>query len=213
MKTYLIQSVCGAILLGTLVTASAQTSNIIAYTYAGATLQGGGTSPYLGFNPTTGTYLLTDYIFDTYAYEAIFVGNNAGGPAVSFFPAGAATPSNPFIYAGTDADSTHIKYLSAGSVIDDTMFLGGNPSLDTLAIGDTGYMGLRLYFGESFSYGWAEVQRDADQTYSLLATGYNTEADQPILAGQTTGEVPEPSTLALFAMGGLSGLLMLRRRK
>jgi len=211
MKTYLIQSVCGAVLLGTLVTASAQTSNIIAFTYSGATVQSGGTSAYLGFNPTTGTYLLTDIDTDLYVYEASFVGNNSGGPAVSFLPTGGDTSSDPFIYAGTDFNATHIQYLSVGAVIDNTMVLGGNPSLDTLAIDDTGYMGLRFNFGDdSFYYGWAEVQRDADQTYTLLATGYNTEADQPILAGQTVAVVPEPTMLALFAIGGL---LMLRRRK
>jgi hypothetical protein len=29
----------------------------------------------------------------------------------------------------------------------------------------------------------------------------------------TVGPVPEPSTLALFAVGGLNGLLLFRRRK
>ena len=213
MKTSLIQSICGALLLGSLAMASAQTSTIVAYTYVGATVQSGGLSAYLGFNPTSGTYLQTATFTDTYVYEASFFGDGRGGAAVTFYATGGSTLSDPMIYAGMDFSGAQIQYLSAGAVIDGSMSLGGSPSLDTLAIGDTGYVGLGLWFGDNYRYGWAEVQRDADQTYTLLATAYNTGAGQSILAGQTVEATPEPSTLVLSAMGGLGVLLLFRNRK
>lgn len=125
MNKYYLNLTSGLALLGTAVTASAQSSTITYYQYEGATFQSGGSSPYLGFNPTSGTYLLTDNSSDLNGYEASFIGNNEGGPAVSFYPTGDGTLSDPAVYAGTDGNSTHIQYFAAGSIIADNMALGG----------------------------------------------------------------------------------------
>ena len=46
-------------------------------------------------------------------------------------------------------------------------------------------------------------------TYQSEQSGFDT----PLTVNLTVSAVPEPSTLALFAVGGLSGLLFIRRRK
>ena len=46
-------------------------------------------------------------------------------------------------------------------------------------------------------------------TYQSEQSGFGT----PVTVNLTVSAVPEPSTLALFAVGGLSGLLLFRRRK
>jgi len=46
-------------------------------------------------------------------------------------------------------------------------------------------------------------------TYQSQQSGFDT----PLMVNLTIGPVPEPSTLALFAAGGLSGLVLFRRRR
>lgn len=74
---------------------------------------------------------------------------------------------------------------------------------------------MRLNFGGSVTncYGWAEIHRDADATYTLVATAYNETPGQSILAGQTEF-VPEPASGAL-TMSGLFvlGVAGCRRRR
>jgi len=217
MKTTLLKLTCGLALLGTVVTTTAQTSTVVSFDYVGATVQSGGSSAYLGFNPTTGTYLLTGDYGDLFGvYAVAFLGNGVCGAPVCYHPIGTGTLSDPYINIGS-ADGNY--YFSAGSPIGDSLDYGGGPSLGSLDTGDSGYIALKIEFAEDspfygvIEYGWAEVQRDADQTYTLLATGYNTMADQQILAGQTVSAAPEPSTLALAGMGGMGMLMMFHRRK
>jgi MYXO-CTERM domain-containing protein len=214
MKNQTLTFTLGLALLGTVVTTPAQTSTIVSFDYVGATVQSGGSSAYLGFNPTTGTYLLTGDYGDLFgAYAAAFLGNGVAGAPVCYYPIGEGTVSIPYINIG-NADGNY--YFSAGTPIGDNLDYGGGPSLGSLGIGDSGYIALKLEFSEDspsygmIEYGWAEVQRDADQTYTLLATAYNTADEQSILAGQTVSAVPEPSALVLAALGGL---LLFRRRQ
>ena len=80
--------------------------------------------------------------------------------------------------------------------------------------GDTGYLG--FYFGAvgSPQAGWAQIATTdgvAGASFEVLDYAYETNANTPIGAGQTT-ETPEPSALPLLILGG-AGLIALRRRR
>jgi hypothetical protein len=74
----------------------------------------------------------------------------------------------------------------------------------------TGYLGVRFLIGGGTYYGWVALSVDQG-TGEVTGYAYDTVANQPIGAGQTTA-TPEPGTLGLLALGSL-GLGYWRRRK
>ncbi|MGA2280007.1 MAG: PEP-CTERM sorting domain-containing protein [Verrucomicrobiota bacterium] len=187
----------------------------IAYTsYTGATVESGTASAYMGFNPATGAFGFADSWSGLEStYNDAIIGNNTWGYDVAYLNMGAAGVSaqNPNVFPY--ASGGYVSYVAANSVIDASINpdMAGLAGLGALGIGDTGFMALLVQDGSGNDYyGWAEIQRNADQTYTLLATAYDTVPNESILAGQGL-PVPEPSTLALAGLGGLS-LLLFRRR-
>lgn len=79
-------------------------------------------------------------------------------------------------------------------------------------INGEGYLGLRLgATGPDSLYGWALIDyQDTANTLTLKSFAYETELDQPILAGVTA--VPEPENAAMLA-AMLSGSLLIRTRR
>ncbi len=79
-----------------------------------------------------------------------------------------------------------------------------------VANGSSHFLGLRFDIAGQQHLGWAELslQKGTPTSVTVLSYGYETEAGQSIVAG----DVPEPSSLALFAAGA-AGLVALRRRR
>jgi hypothetical protein len=97
------------------------------------------------------------------------------------------------------------------------------PFIFNLSNGNNQYAAIKLNTGinnsSSFDYGWMSFNVSgagiADgyttPTFTLTAYGYDTTGAS-VTVGQTTAAVPEPSTYALFGIGAI-GLLMVLRRK
>ncbi len=74
-------------------------------------------------------------------------------------------------------------------------------------IGETAYLGFRFLGDDGYHYGYALFTDTSSRGTTLLATGWETEVDRPIIAGA----VPEPSVLGLLGLA-MMGLVTGRRR-
>jgi hypothetical protein len=94
------------------------------------------------------------------------------------------------------------------------------PQIDTFPNGVDSYIGLVFQIGGQLHYGWALVNPAYTSTGAfsgeaetqVKAFAYETTPGADILAGQTVSPIPEPSTLALLALGSV-GLAIARRRR
>ena len=80
----------------------------------------------------------------------------------------------------------------------------------TTGASSTGYLGVRFQAADGAHYGWirATVGPYFQNIFTIHEWGYNDTPDGPIM----TGEVPEPGSLGLLALGG-AGLLAWRRKR
>lgn len=80
--------------------------------------------------------------------------------------------------------------------------------------GQREFMGVEFDLSGNTHYGWVDVMWNPNATrFDAYAWGYETDPDTPIRAGDTGDVIPEPGTLAMFAMGALAAAVALRRRK
>ncbi len=80
--------------------------------------------------------------------------------------------------------------------------------------GKTGYIGISFNAaGGAKNYGWVNIAANSTDSYRITDWAYQTDGTA-ILAGDTIGPaaVPEPTSLALIAMGA-GGLAIFRKRK
>lgn len=80
--------------------------------------------------------------------------------------------------------------------------------------GGTGYLAFYFVGTDGPQAGWAEISTTANastSSFELLSYAYENDANTPITAGETS-TTPEPSTMALVALGA-AGLVALRRRR
>jgi hypothetical protein len=78
-------------------------------------------------------------------------------------------------------------------------YVGTTDYSGIMNLGDSGIFGLSFQLAGQTHYGWVNISENSG-TQSILGWGYESIAGQALAAGVTTS-VPEPSTLAIFALG------------
>ncbi len=96
-----------------------------------------------------------------------------------------------------------------------------NPSsvFGAFTAGTTGFAGIQFEDGTGTTrFGWIEFTVDGSVAngdfadVQVTVSRFAFAKDEPIVAGQTTSAIPEPSALGLLALGGI-GIMARRRRK
>ncbi len=141
---------------------------------------------------------------NTQAYgiaEGYFLGNGAfAGATINSYAYPLNAPYGQFVSALTAFTAgNRAAYLAWTSGFPNSQFL--NPGI--------GYLGFRFDLGAGTQYGWARVNMDGTptNTYTLVDYAY-AGLGESIFVGQ----VPEPGSLGMLAIGA-AGLLTWRRRR
>ena len=109
------------------------------------------------------------------------------------------------------AAGTPITLVNTGSTGGELMKTGTPPSGPWASQSGFAYLGLRFTMSAQEYLGWAQIAIDqGTPSLTLRDYAYNDVAGESINAGD--GAAPEPSSLALFAMGA-AGVVALRRRR
>lgn len=113
-------------------------------------------------------------------------------------------------WSGT-ALSLSTTFIAAGFTVDGSLSYSNYIDLTPVDGTASTYAGLRYNLGGgNYHYGWVNYSTNSESTeITLLGAGFNTIANEPVQAGQTTA-VPEPS--AAWIGGLFAGIALFRRR-
>ncbi len=158
----------------------------------------------LTFGPSSTTF--STFITSSRMARLYGLGNNQFG-----FPAGGTNLPAPF--GNNVAIGPGMLFGQAGSTLIDSYSNG------LWSNGQRAFLGLRFEISPGVArYGWADIQINEDLTISLGCFAYEDSGGAITTPGSSTyscsggSGVPEPSSVALMALGA-AGLVLYRRRK
>ena len=197
----------GGLLLSTLTDADA------AIVYSGNVVDG-------TFGPGSGAHLYVDFGLGIGNIAGLGGGETAsGGSSFAFFPGGhsfegvVGSNSSVSMLATSKNVKTQTQWYSSGPffVSGGTVNKGAWDSENK-----TGYMGFQFNNSGTINYGWMEIQRNgaAKDSGILLRWAFEDEGKDIRVGdtGQGGSAVPEPSGLALLALGA-AGIYALRKKR
>lgn len=169
-----------------------------------------------GSNAAIGTFALGSSGADFQLIHAR--GATSGG---STFGVARVAVNSAMFKAQTFNNDAYASKLAFGANIAGGHFGPATKSYGTLAFGNgyahsqwktagQGYIGFEFTDANGLELGWASITADgtaAENTFTLNSYAYTTDGE-----ALTAGEVPEPGSLALLAVGG-AGLLAWRQRR
>ncbi|MHC6648198.1 PEP-CTERM sorting domain-containing protein [Alteromonas sp. HB246098] len=133
------------------------------------------------------------------------------------------TDHGDFHFSASDGDMVNIgtgtggylflfgEMIGASSNWSNTdFFVGTTDYSGIMSFGDSGIFGLSFQLAGQTHYGWVNISENDNGTQSILGWGYESVAGRAIAAGVT--QVPEPSTVAVFALS-LMGLASRKFKK
>lgn len=129
-----------------------------------------------------------DFHFNTSTGDMVNIGTGTGG----------------YLYSLGEMIGASSNWSNGSSFVGTTNFSG------IMNFGDSGIFGLSFQLAGQTHYGWVNISENDNGTQSIHGWGYESVAGRAIAAGVT--EVPEPSTLAVFALG-LMGLASRKFKK
>lgn len=176
----------------------------------GATTSGGYPNAHIAFDLDSSNYAIGWYPTTGAANEVLFrVSDMIADNPQQTLRGVAVTGSNNYLASrlgegaviGPDSYWTGWAYIAGSS---------GNPNQEWVTGGDVeGFAGLKLMIDNQTHYGWAHLAFDSSRSeWSLLGWAYEEAPNTAIHAV----EIPEPTSLALLAVGGVA-ILTRRRNK